>query len=107
MKSNLLRVTEVLLINRIVEAVGGTREYRIIVHRDSPWLVVQFDPSWGHEATPLNIKLEFGIWRSTLNVYRAGPDGAMPDDPVVDHAQRLTIEEIRKAMEDDIRASHA
>lgn len=104
MRPDALKVTEVLLINRIVEVVGGTREYRIVVHPNSPWIVLQFEPHWGAEATPLNTKLELGIWRRTLNIYRAGPDGAMPDDPVIDAGDRLTIEEIRKAMQEDIRA---
>lgn len=98
-----LRVSEMLLANRLIQAVGGRRKVRLEMDPDSPWLIVHFDPVWGAEATALNGELEFGVWRRTLLIYRIWR-GAAGDDPIYDRAARLTIEEVRRAILEDTPA---
>lgn len=95
-----LKVSELLLANRVISAVGGRRKVSIVVEHESPWILLLFEPSWGDEATPLNRKLEFAIWRRTLAVYRVRR-GAVDDDPILEQSDRVTLDEVRKMMEED------
>lgn len=46
------------------------------------WLLVDFEPAWGEEATAANDKRAFSIWLNTGDVYRVDSFGAAEDDPV-------------------------
>jgi hypothetical protein len=46
------------------------------------WLLVDFEPAWGEEATAANDKRSFSIWLNTGDVYRVDSFGAAEDDPI-------------------------
>jgi hypothetical protein len=58
------------------------RAWRLGYSPGSGWLLIDFEPAWGQEATPENAARSFSLWLNTGAVYRVDSCGAAEDDPI-------------------------